>query len=317
MKAVLLAAGFGNRLEPLTNSVPKPMITLCGKPIIKYLVDDLVKLGFTEICIVVGYLSEQIINYFNSQPHNATLTFVIQKQIQGTADALSQAKIFVGNDSFLLYLSDTFIPENFEKTMSKMISDDSDICILSSPVPDSKISSTGTIFLDNDTVLKILEKQEHSSSNIAWAGIAFFHDNTIFKKIQEQNILKNLEITEMFNHIIQNGKKIKNYLCSEFIDAGTPEGLFKVSKFILMKNFSSISNSSHSKLHGPIFISDSCHVGNNCEIGPFVTIEENCTLGDNLQISNCIIFPESQISSNGVIRNHIISKEGKLSIANS
>ena len=68
--------------------------------------------------------------------------------------------------------------------ISKMLSDDSDVSILSSYVPDNKISSTGTILLDGNSVLQILEKQEHSPSNIAWAGVAFFHDCIIFEKIQ-------------------------------------------------------------------------------------------------------------------------------------
>jgi NDP-sugar pyrophosphorylase family protein len=316
MKAVVLAAGFGNRLNPLTNSIPKPMLRICGKPIIQHIVDDLVNSGFDTICIVVGYLSEQIIDYFHLQSHNAKITFVIQKQIQGTADALLQAQNFVDDDNFLLYLSDTFISENLQNITSKMLSDDSDISILSSYVSDNKISSTGTILLDGDVVLEILEKQEHSPSNIAWAGVAFFHDCTIFDKIQEKiTTTKNLEITEILNHDIKNGLKIKNYLCSEFIDAGTPEGLFEVSKFLLTKFFTTTCPPS-AKLFNPIFISNSSTVGKNCEIGPCVIIEDNCTVGDNVKLSNCIIFPQSKIPENNVIRNHIISKDNNLAIGN-
>ena len=80
MKAVLLAAGIGKRLVPITKSVPKPMIKICGKPIIEYIVNDLVKSNFNEICMVVGHESYQIKDYFNNYYDNVEISFVIQEQ---------------------------------------------------------------------------------------------------------------------------------------------------------------------------------------------------------------------------------------------
>ena len=65
MKAIILAAGLGKRLRPITNSIPKPMIKIYDKPILEYIVNDLVNFGFDEICIVIGYNGNQIKKYFH------------------------------------------------------------------------------------------------------------------------------------------------------------------------------------------------------------------------------------------------------------
>ena len=66
MKAILLAAGLGNRLLPITESIPKPMIKIADKPILEYILNDLITAGFDDFCIVVGHQANQIKNHFNS-----------------------------------------------------------------------------------------------------------------------------------------------------------------------------------------------------------------------------------------------------------
>ena len=64
MKAVLLAAGRGTRLQPITNAISKQMIKIAGKPLLEYIIDDLVDHGYDEICIVIGHHGNQIKKYF-------------------------------------------------------------------------------------------------------------------------------------------------------------------------------------------------------------------------------------------------------------
>ena len=80
MKVILLAAGLGKRLEPVTSSLPKPMISVSGKPILEYIINDLKKSGFTDYCIVIGHLGEKIKKYFgNGAAFNIHISYVEQE----------------------------------------------------------------------------------------------------------------------------------------------------------------------------------------------------------------------------------------------
>ncbi len=314
MKAVLLAAGIGKRLDPITKSVPKPMIKICGKPIIEYIVNDLVKSNFNEICIVVGHESEQIKDHFNNYDDNVEISFVTQDEYKGTAHATYCAKDFVKNDSFLLYLSDTLIPFEINFLLSKMIKLE-EISILSSENFANVSMSVGNILVEKNYVHQISEKSHTLKSKLAWAGVAFFNDSSIF------NIIENLplssrgeyDITEAMNLMLKNNVKIRNYFCKEFIDCGTLDGLTKGLKHILNFNKTKLPFSDAITIMNPSYIGQNCSFGKNIFIGPYTSIENNVSLGDNVQIKNSIILDNSIISSNSIVSNSIISKNGIVS----
>ncbi|MGI0009833.1 MAG: sugar phosphate nucleotidyltransferase, partial [Nitrosopumilaceae archaeon] len=144
MKAVLLAAGVGQRLRPITNSIPKQMISIGGKPLLEYIINDITSLGFDKICIVIGHHGNQIKNYFGEgRRFNATIEYVTQQEYKGTADATNYARKFVGKDKFLLYLSDTIIPKRLHEHVQYMLTEDSEANILSAKVSLEKMVRAG------------------------------------------------------------------------------------------------------------------------------------------------------------------------------
>lgn len=314
MKVVLLAAGIGQRLDPITKSIPKPMIKICGKPIIEYIVNDLVKSNFNEICIIVGHESQQIKNYFDNYDNNIKISFVIQDEYKGTAHATYCAKNFVKNDPFLLYLSDTLIPFEINFLLNKMIESE-EISILSSENFANIPISVGNILVENNYVCNISEKPDILKSKLAWAGVAFFNNSTIFNIIENLSLSPRGEydITEAMNLMLKNNIKIRNYFCKEFIDCGTVNGLTKGLKYILnLDNHDSSSPYTITTVN-PSYVGQNCSFGKNVLIGPYSSIENNVSLGDNVKIKNSIILDDSTVLSNKTISNSIISKNGIIS----
>lgn len=92
--AVIMAGGKGERLRPLTDSLPKPMITVAGKPILERIIHHLVGYGITEIVITVNYLKEKIIDYFgNGNKYGCTIEYINEEKPLGTAGSLSLLKL--------------------------------------------------------------------------------------------------------------------------------------------------------------------------------------------------------------------------------
>lgn len=112
MQAVILAAGEGKRLRPLTDSCPKPMICVGGKPILEYTLTILPE-QIDEVILVVGYKQEKIRDYFGNDFHGRKLIYVEQPEAHGTGDALVRARPFLNGEPFLLlYADDMYHPSD-------------------------------------------------------------------------------------------------------------------------------------------------------------------------------------------------------------
>lgn len=104
MQAVILAAGKGTRLRPLTNTVPKALIDVCGKPLIAHILDAIPD-EVTEIILVIGYLREQVMAFVGDAWHGKPVRYVFQDEINGTGAALLLAKPLL-HDRFLVVNGD-------------------------------------------------------------------------------------------------------------------------------------------------------------------------------------------------------------------
>ena len=301
MKAVLLAAGKGMRLFPITKKLPKQMIKIAGKPILQYVIDDLAQNNFQDICIVVGHENNQIKQYFgDGTKFGVKITYVLQNEQKGTAHATFLARDFIGNDEFLLYLADTIITEDLNNFL-KNCQTDFDVKIVSSKVSKEKSHSVGKIyFKNNDVVTKISEKSNSDSIILAWAGIAFFKSNQIFKIIEKLKIsIRNeYDIVDAFNNFIGKGKKISQYKCNSFIDTGTVKGLLDLQQFLFKKTKSQNSEN--------IFIGNNCNIKNKSLIGSFVSVGDNVIIKNDILIQNSIIMDNVTINSNKIIKNSIL-----------
>ena len=318
MKVVLLSAGLGVRLSPITDSVPKQMISICGKPIIEYVIEQLIDAEFDEFCIVLGKNGHLIKNYLNDgKKYNVNIQYVYQKNEKGTADATLFAKDFVKNDPFFLYLSDTIIPNDFADTVKQMLSSEYPINLISSKIDMADSKNTGNLIVKKNEVINISEKPKSKNTNLAWAGVSFFKNNDIFDYIEnlKKSHTTEYEITTAMENTLIDNNHIGNFLSKEFIDYGTISGLLKSLKFIFdNKNFKN-SEFESNNLSKPLFyIGNNCVISNNVQIDSYTSIGDNVTIGNDVHISNSIILDNVKISDNQYIVNSVISKNGTLKI---
>lgn len=114
MKGVIIAGGRGNRLRPLTNHLPKPMIPILDKPVMEYCIEHLKKHGITDIAVTVQYLSRKIMDYFgDGQRFGVKLTYFKEHRPLGTAGSIKNAEEFL-NETFVVIYGDTI--SNFDLT---------------------------------------------------------------------------------------------------------------------------------------------------------------------------------------------------------
>ena len=159
MKAVILAAGKGTRMRELTNSCPKPMLKVQGKPILMHIVEGLKSNGITDFCIITGWQAEVIENYFGDGTElGITIQYVRQTAQNGTGKAAELARDFVGQEDFLLTYGDILVrPETYSRMIKRYCSGPYEGLL--TVIAGEDVTKGGLLFFDKNFCLnRLVEK---------------------------------------------------------------------------------------------------------------------------------------------------------------
>jgi NDP-sugar pyrophosphorylase family protein len=175
LKAVILAAGEGSRLQPLTFTRSKHMIFIAGKPILEYLLVALRDGGITDVYIVISHYKDIIQSYFgDGKKWSIKIQYILQEKLLGTADAIAVVEEYIGHDDFLVVYGDLLIDSATIKSALKKHSE-TGLTVLST-VSVLNPLQYGVVTLRNDLVQEIVEKPKQSTvhSNLVNAGVYVF-----------------------------------------------------------------------------------------------------------------------------------------------
>jgi glucose-1-phosphate thymidylyltransferase len=225
MKAVVLAAGEGTRLRPLTEDKPKGMVEVNGKPILTYCFEQLVELGADELVVVVGYLKQNIIDHYGDEFKNVPITYAHQREQQGLAHALLTVEEHI-DDEFMLMLGDNIFQANLTDVVRRQREDRADAAFLVEEVPWDDASRYGVCDTNKyGEVTDVVEKPEDPPSNLVMTGFymftpAIFHACHL---VQPSN-RGEYEISEAIDLLLQSGRTIDAIPLDGWrIDIGYPE----------------------------------------------------------------------------------------------
>jgi dTDP-glucose pyrophosphorylase len=223
--AVLMAGGRGERLRPLTDKTPKPLLNVGNKPIIEHNIDNLAQHGVDNFFITVNYLAEQIINYFgDGQKKNINISYIKENKPMGTIGSVSLIKEFK-NDSILVMNSDIFTNINYEDFYQDFSNSNADMAVASIPY---NVSIPYAILNLEDSIIKSFEEKP-SYTFYANAGI-YLIKKELLKKIPENCIF---HATDLLQTLILEGLKVIKYpIVGYWVDIGRFEDLNKVQEFV-------------------------------------------------------------------------------------
>ncbi len=178
MQCVILAAGKGTRLQPITNTIPKPLVPVCGKPILDYIVEALPE-EIDELIMVVGYRSEQIKAHCGENFHGRAVKYVEQENYAGgTGDALLCAKDLITGKFLFMYADDI----HGAAALQKVVKEEHAMLGMVSDTPEL----FGVLIQNADGTLKeIIEKPENPSSNLINIG-GFVVEKTILDFVPDK-----------------------------------------------------------------------------------------------------------------------------------
>jgi UDP-N-acetylglucosamine diphosphorylase/glucosamine-1-phosphate N-acetyltransferase len=337
MKAVLLAAGEGVRLQPITSSRPKHLIKVAGKPILEHCLDALKASGVTEAIIVTHYMSDAIRQHFgDGEKMGLRLEYVEQAEMLGTGNAVSAVEPHVDGAFVLVYGDLLFSPEAM-KNVVRMYEREKPAAVMAI-VPIEKPESYGVVELENGKKVKrIIEKPAPSeaSSNLANAGLYVF-SMEIFDKIRQTkaSIRGEWELTDALSLLIRDKKRVLAAKISmdDWIDIGRPWDLLEANSWALKRMehnvFGTVEDGAHligpvtvaetarirsgAYIEGPAFIDEGSDIGPNCYIRACTSIGKNVRIGNACEIKNSIIMDWTHIGHLSYVGDSILCEHCNL-----
>ncbi|MDD3407120.1 MAG: sugar phosphate nucleotidyltransferase [Methanomicrobium sp.] len=309
MECVVLAAGEGKRMRPLTASRPKVMLPVANRPMLEHLLIAVRNAGISEFVFVVGYHEQEIRNHFkDGSSFGVNISYTVQRRQMGTADALLAAEGLVSG-RFLLLNGD-------------MILNSADItrfCSYDAPCIGTYESSHpedfGVVVSDGEIVTGLFEKSKKPPGNIINAGIYLF-EPVIFGILKSLSLSERgeYELTDALEDYIRKGE-LKSCILSSWYDIGEPWNLLDANESMMQSAKDIIFGAVEENvfIHGNLslgkgsviksgtYIEGSCIIGENCSIGPHAYIRgstaigDNCHIGHSVEVKNSVIFNNTKI----------------------
>jgi glucose-1-phosphate thymidylyltransferase len=301
-KALILCAGRGTRLRPLTHTTAKHLLPVANKPILFYILDYVRAASITHIGIVVSPETGNQIREAvgDGSKWGAHVTYITQSEPLGLAHAVKEARDFLSDSSFLMLLGDNLSQGAVTDLISQFNSDNPDALILLKEVPDPEAFGTAELN-EKKEVIRVVEKAKEPRSNFAIAGIYLFtaEIHSAIAQIKPSR-RGELEITDAIQKLLEMGKKVDSHILDGWwVDTGTGDDLLKANRVILddfLERDIAGTVDSLSRITGRVQIQQAAEVANSTVRGP-VSIAENC------RIKNSFVGPFTSIGPGTVVEN--------------
>jgi NDP-sugar pyrophosphorylase family protein len=317
MQSVILAAGKGSRLHPITTDRSKAMLPILGRPIVERVMESLADNGIDDFILVVSPDDRYITRYFQRDARlDVEVRFVYQPERLGMADALRCAAPLIEGD-FVLSACDNLLPQGeITRLLSTWRETPRPNAILTLlRIPPVQISSSGIVELEDGWVRRIVEKPELEQAPSDIASLPLYClPGSILEYLPEVKISLRgeYELQDAIQMLIERQGRVRGILVPERLTLTRPADLLKINRHYLTAGNNNpqlqpqtVGPNTH--LITPLHIEAGTIIGANCTIGPNVYIERDCRIGDQVRLSEAILLREATVPAGAEIRDQVVS----------
>ena len=328
MKGLILAGGSGRRLRPITHKTAKQLVPIANKPILHYVIEDLVGVGITDLGIVVGDTGKEIEKSVgDGSQWNADITYIHQEEPLGLAHAVLISESFLGQEKFVMYLGDNMFEDSLHEVVEDFEKSSTNARLLLAKVDNPQ--AFGVAEVDEQGAIKgLVEKPENPKSDLALVGVYLF-DPTIHRAVKaiEPSDRGELEITDAIQWMIDEESNIEHRtLKGWWIDTGKKDPLLLCNELILGKIetllLSQIGETVtlkgeivagenveiiDSNIQGPVVIGSGVKIERS-NIGPYVSIGDECKIEDS-SVERSVLMEKSYVSGVTQLTKSVLGRE--------
>ncbi len=309
-KCMVMSAGMGSRLEPLTLMVPKPLVPVCNKPVMDILFENLSDIGIKDVICNTYYLSDQIINrYTSSCPVN--FNYIKEETLSGTAGGVKKCQFFFDKgEDFVVLSADGLTNADILHGIEVHKKSGAIATIGVKRVPKHEVQNFGVVVTDNDGFITEFQEKppvEIAKSDCINTGIYIFNYK-IFDYIPENTFYDFAK--NVFPKLLE-GRQINTFVVEDYwSDIGTLEQ-YKQSVSDVFEGRCYFDHDKVVEVHEGAYLSAS-ELPKDLKLRGFSTIGRNCKIGKNVEIENSIIWDNVEISDSVVIKDCLIASNEKI-----
>ncbi|USZ71271.1 sugar phosphate nucleotidyltransferase [Natronosalvus halobius] len=318
--AIVLAAGEGSRLRPLTKHRPKPMLPAATKPILEHVFDALIDAGVTEITTVVGYQRNRVQSHFGPTYRNVPIRYVKQEKLLGSGHALLAAE-----DAHRDHRGPTLVVYGDQLVDGDIVADvleshDEGSVATLGLIPTDDVGEYGGVLTDDGEVIEIVERPLDDREYTLNAGVYVF-DERIFEAIRgvdprvgEQSLIDGIssligDETASVQGVVSDGL---------WVDATYPWDLLTIAEDLLASGGVESQVSADAYVHesativDPVVVPADCVVGAGSVVGPNVCLGENVTVGSNVSLTHAVVDADTRIEDGATVRDCVTGRGARI-----
>lgn len=308
---MILAAGFGTRLKPLTNHLPKPLFPVLNRPILEHAINFLSSQGIKDIAINLHHQSEKIIDYFgDGKRFSVNLHFSREEKILGTAGGIKKMQTFLEDETFLVINSDVLVDLNLNDVLKFHKEKNSKLTLVVRQ--DANAEKYKSIQRVEEG--RIVHFLGHSVENtkptqrVMFTGIQIMEPD-IFSRIPENEFCGTTE--HVFPGMIEDNLPVYGYLHEGYwIDMGTRETYIQAQMDALDGKIKLKTSTSRNPegplLVPPVHIGRDCEISQDAQVGPYAVLGEGCRIRPGAVVENSILFPKATLNGEVTVKHSII-----------
>lgn len=316
IKAMVMAAGMGSRLEPITLMIPKPLIPVMNRPLMDIILSQLKKVGVKEVISNTYYLAEQIIDRYKDNNLGVKFSHIKEEELSGTAGGVKKCQFFFDEgEDFIVMSGDILTTADIKKAVDFHKKSKAIATIGVKQIPHEQVSHFGVVVTDKDGYITEFQEKpsvDEAKSNLINTGIYIFNykifdyipENTfydfaknVFPKLVDEKQINTFEVDEYWNDIgtisqyKQSIQDVFNGVCKIEHDK------------VIETNLGNYLCGKDTKVSETVRFVGNTVVGNNCKLGEYIKLE-NCVIFDNAHIpmgselSDCVVLPSKHVKKN-------------------
>ena len=321
--AVVLAAGEGTRLRPLTRNRPKPMLPAANRPILEHVLDALIDAGVERLVLVVGYKRQRVQDHFGPDYRGVPIEYVVQEKQLGSGHALQQAESAVAG-SMLVVNGDRLVDSaSVEQVIGGFQSSEGPAAMAVREQPGA--SRYGVVTLAGRDVEEIIEKPDSGEYSLINAGIYAF-DESIFRAIEATPRQSGeLALPDTIGRLVAEERVRAVRVDGLWVDATYPWDLLAVATEVLQRGLPEQAETEpgiwihesarvheDATLRPPVVVGPDCEIGPGTVLGPDVAVGPNATVEANATLERSVVDTDSRVDHGSTLIDTVLGQAVEL-----
>jgi UDP-N-acetylglucosamine diphosphorylase/glucosamine-1-phosphate N-acetyltransferase len=320
MQTVILAAGQGTRMRPLTESIPKPMLPVGSRPLVAHTADAAVDAGASELIVVVGYEADAVREFFGAEYRGVPVTFAEQDDQRGTADAVRAARPYLDGPFAVLNGDNLYEPEDIESLFDAAPS------IAAIRVEDP--SSYGVLSTDAPRVTGIVEKPRDPPTNLANAGAYVFPAEATALLDVDESDRGEYELTDVVSQTIDR-TNVTAVELDRWLDVGRPWELLEANEWKLSELDRDVRGQVADDadlrgrvvveagatiepgvvIEGPALVREGAHIGPNAYVRGRTLLGSDTRVGQSVEIKNSVLMEGTNVPHLSYVGDSVLGRD--------